>query len=58
MANELVYQVEREINDLYDDFFKLLPIEVSDITAKIEQIENLKIFFTIILIIKVLIKNN
>lgn len=45
MANELVYQVEREINDLYDDFFKLLPIEVSDITAKIEQIENLKIFF-------------
>lgn len=45
MASELIFQVGREINSLYDDFFKLLPIEVSDIKTKIEQNVNLKIFF-------------
>jgi len=45
MANEEIYQIERDINGLYDDFFKLLPIEVNDIKTKIEQNVNLKIFF-------------
>ena len=45
VANEEIFQIERDISGLYEDFFKLLPIKISDIRAKIEQNENIKIFF-------------
>ena len=45
VANEEIFQIEKDISGLYEDFFKLLPIKISDIRAKIEQSENIKIFF-------------
>ena len=39
IATEEIYRIEREINGLYDDFFKLLPIKISDIRTKLNKMK-------------------